>query len=867
MAPSLSIFSRRKNSDGDRTATPKSPERSTPRSPAPSYSIPTVTTTRFRSRSNDSPGPASPKHLPRLQTSPTPQEPSSSLRRTPSSVSTSSHHGHQRSVSSSSNYVAFPPSPHPGRQIYQPAPQRTQRFQHYSHTSDNASVSMLPTPVETPVTPAVATPTSARPGENARKRAFRFPPSNNALPISPPLSPESPLVFGYSPMEAGNNSLGMSPIFPMRNHANTPSMDSTESQVGPTPYRSRHGAAAAVGGGVGAGGGADQWQSDSLLLLLNRIRELERELETETSHHSTRIAALRQSHVDVVAALKEGHAADRDALRKATAPGWSLLAIEGKEKELELLRSNNDMLNLRLEDMEELLQERDRQLEWLKDKLRDGAECVEVDKVLAEEQRQRLQLQKRSKEEIGLGMQGVEEEGGEGEVEKRRRCELAGKLSTVEARRNIERLEYESHLETMRRERETLEAKLRDANEELEKRRVVVPLTHLHRSGNDDLVAMVKTLNARLTEEKKKNQYLEATMAQITEDAWFTVSDSKHDIQKLKNAAEDRDAHIAGLNREFAIVKRERNEFEEAWKTLCKENAALQQATEDRSERIKDLEEESGALRDTLEHTRAQLASLQQQQQQQQTFEIPIKLATSSSSSSSSSRSISPPAASDSPATNLSDVVAQLKRDTKLYRNDIRAYKRDVKRRDATILQLQAQLCATPNLTLLSEFPVPPLPRLSDNTGTVQQQQQQQLKDENGALKAQLAERDGLARQQTLLLNDMEEKVKRLRREKELFEIETLQQFRRMQNSFVVLERRAMEVAEVNANGDAGNGNGNGALGGKGRVGLGVGVGLGVDADGDELPPLPPPPPPPPKSPGGPMTPGREEERGEVFVW
>jgi len=199
MAPSLSIFSRRKNSDGDRTATPKSPERSTLKSPAPSLSTPpAVTTTRFRSRSNDSPGPASPKHLPRLQTSPTVQEPAVSLRRTPSSASTSSRQGHQRCASSQSNYVPFPPSPLMGRQLYQPAPLRTQRFQHYSH-NDNMPLPMLPTPVETPVTPAGATPTSARPGENVRKRAFRFPPTNT-LPISPPLSPETP-------MEAGNNSL------------------------------------------------------------------------------------------------------------------------------------------------------------------------------------------------------------------------------------------------------------------------------------------------------------------------------------------------------------------------------------------------------------------------------------------------------------------------------------------------------------------------------------------------------------------------------------------------------------------------------------------------------------------------------------
>jgi len=108
------------------------------------------------------------------------------------------------------------------------------------------------------------------------------------------------------------------------------------------------------------------------------------------------------------------------------------------------------------------------------------------------------------------------------------------------------------------------------------------------------------------------------------------------------------------------------------------------------------------------------------------------------------------------------------------------------------------------------------------------------------------------------VMQDLEEKVKRLRREKELFELESLQHFRRMRQKFVLLEQRAAEVAEVRLGNIPEPGWG-WHRNGSGKCGNG-GVGMGIDLG--ELPP-----PPPPKSPGGPMTPGREEEKGEVFVW
>jgi hypothetical protein len=110
------------------------------------------------------------------------------------------------------------PSPPPQQKIYQPAPIRTHRFRHHqpqlSISSEFENISLVvpgsnsepPTPVITGLTPTSApvsavTPTSAPISavEPARKREFRFP-----LPISPPLSPESPTVAqGYSPMEVG----------------------------------------------------------------------------------------------------------------------------------------------------------------------------------------------------------------------------------------------------------------------------------------------------------------------------------------------------------------------------------------------------------------------------------------------------------------------------------------------------------------------------------------------------------------------------------------------------------------------------------------------------------------------------------------
>lgn len=499
------------------------------------------------------------------------------------------------------------------------------------------------------------------------------------------------MVNGYSPMDSGpaGNSLGMSPIFPSASHAATPNMDASDA-----PHDA----------------------------LLQRIRELEaknRELEADTTAHGTRITALRQSHLAVVESLKEAHAVELSTLRNST--HWPMV-VEGKEKELELLRSNSDTLVARLTLLEQLLKERDQQVEWMRERLRterkpeatvESSAKENLESLLAEERRHREHILQKSKEDMAFVVQ----------EEEKRRAELnwlfGEKIENVEALRRSERQELESQLETLRREKEAAEQRAQDLAEKLS---LGSPMPQ---TGTDELMAMVKTLNTRLAEGKKKNKALEATMAQITEEAWFNVSDSKHSIQKLKNELEDKDAALAHLEREHAIAKKERAEYEDAWKRVCAENSLLQESVEDRDERIRDLEEESSALRSELE---------QQQQQNDVHEDILVKLVESSSSRE-TSRSPTNEETAD-----LQELIEKLRRDIKLYRSDIRAYKRDVKTRDRAITELQSQLSSPTEKSLLQGFPAPPR--------------------ENEALPA-------LVKQQAKAIMELEEKVARLTLEKE----------------------------------------------------------------------------------------------------
>lgn len=99
----------------------------------------------------------------------------------------------------SNDYLHYTQQPVP--KIHQPSPVRAVRplQQHcpqLSYTSDSVSipgVSMPPTPITSAITPT--------------KKPFRFPATaaGDRLPISPPVSPESPMVYSYGPMDAGGS--------------------------------------------------------------------------------------------------------------------------------------------------------------------------------------------------------------------------------------------------------------------------------------------------------------------------------------------------------------------------------------------------------------------------------------------------------------------------------------------------------------------------------------------------------------------------------------------------------------------------------------------------------------------------------------
>jgi hypothetical protein len=437
----------------------------------------------------------------------------------------------------------------------------------------------------------------------------------------------------------------------------------------------------------------------------------------------------------------------------------------------------------------------------------------EYERSLAEERKQRMELRQKSKEDLDYVIQ----------EEQKRRAELnwvyQQKIEKLQILRKSERSEYDTQLEKLRTEKEATEQKIKELSDELENRRM---LGVTQRSGNEELVAMVKKINNRLAEEKNKNKRLESTMSQITEEAWVNVSQSKHEVQKLKNNIEDKDTQISNLEFELSVTKREKIEFEEAWRLVQKENDVLTQSPVGKDQPIEGLEtdkrrsDDSGSGPSQISETRQQSNDIHE--------EILKKL------SGESFISQSPiPGDQEEASTNpvaLLEVVQNLKRDVKLYRSDIRAYKKDVKARDKTIQEQQARLIAkskeieklheTLDSDLLRGFPQPPvssLPPPVANTSSTSNSDATnladsvitQIRDENEKLRKQLKacitnyrkaydenqslqdKHETVSGQQTILLTELENKVTKLRKEKELAENAAAKQIKQMQRSFLQL--------------------------------------------------------------------------------
>ncbi|CCX30004.1 Similar to hypothetical protein [Tuber melanosporum Mel28]; acc. no. XP_002839453 [Pyronema omphalodes CBS 100304] len=641
-----------------------------------------------------------------------------------------------------------PTAPGPTVQkIYAPAPLRTHHFRHQPSLSISSELSdIVPPPISkrqsnseppTPITGAGVSPTSP----TARKREFRFP-----LPISPPLSPET---FGVVVGKSGGAIEEQAPT-------PQPVPKSTFTTFPPRSFSSMD---------THVDHRDDQIHSSTTKQLLARVQDLEarnRELISEATLHSSRIQALRVSHGQLIDSMKESHAIEVDALRKQEWPA----VVKGKEKELELLRNNNDGFKNRIQVLEARVRERDEEVNWMKEKL------------------EKLERGGEEQEVAGMDMP-----------------EISRKL-----------------VDEMRR-RKTAE------------------------QSAEDLMDMVTKITGRLAEEKTKNAALESNMSRITEDSWLRVSNSKHEIQKLRHSLEDREELLENLQVEMNVVKRERAEYREAWEREQTEHSSCQQTIEDREERIRDLEFESGDLRDRLELSQTQLEQLQKQSDVHE--DILVKLVESSSSSSRCShrdeRAATPSV--DENTEELRATIEKLQHDIKLYRSDIRAYRRDVKTRDKTIQELQSQLSTpvTPR-TIPEDFPAPP----------------SRLKEENDSLRRELENGIAVTKQQALMMKDMEAKMKALRREKEQMEAWQLRQLK---------SRMEQQPQKPTGEGYIIIGNGGEDAVRSRRTPSGRRQKEVVDLD---IPPPNsplPPPPPPRKDSVGPRTPGDDENEGETFVW
>jgi chromosome segregation ATPase len=479
------------------------------------------------------------------------------------------------------------------------------------------------------------------------------------------------------------------------------------------------------------------------------MRELElknRELEAEASQHLGRISALRQSHAAVLNSLREEQALDAEEAKRQEAELLDVIA--GKEKELEEVRTVRDSavielegLRLRVRELEGskvfgnmepcelerkvveevgLRTELEDKVESLK-RMADQARRVtkrEFERAIAGEKKQCAQAVKQVKEE----MESVVQE------EEKRRAELSWlcreKLEKLELLQQKERREFDAELEKIRLEKEEVEKKLEEVSQGVEDRWNSV-ITQ--RTGHEELVAMVQKIAGHLAEEKKKNKRLENSMAKVTEDAWYNVSDSKHEIQKLRNEVEDKNTQVTTLKSDHAVLRKERTEFQQAWNTAEAENTALIEEAENRKLRVEDLEI-------ALDSAQRQLDELRVQSDVHD--DLLAKLSETSSGSDDTNQ------------------VADLKRDIKLYRSDIRAYRRDLKKRDQLIAVLQ-------NQDDISGFHTPPAA-------------------ESEQLKRKME-------QQQLVLNELEEQVEKLKKEKDEVEENARKQLKKMQQNMLKL--------------------------------------------------------------------------------
>lgn len=590
-----------------------------------------------------------------------------------------------------------------------------------------------------------------------------------------------------------------------------------------------------------------------------RLQEAEAanaELAAELSQHTARINALHSSHSARVASLEEAHAQELASVRRAMS-----------SPSLHHQHPHQTESAARIRELEELLQEQTRLRETAETELvqerrkRDEAyRSLDHAWLSASQQRDALAHSPPSSSSAA----SPTSPGGAADLH----ALYSAQIQKLEHARSSEAEAHRIQLGELRRSKERVEARVAELADEMARRNTAV-LTQ--RSGNEELVAMVRKINARLAEEKRRNRQLEASVTAVSEDSIANVTAAKLDTARLRSALDDADEAHARVEAELRATQRERAMFEVAWTQAQAEAARIAASLADRDERIHDLEDESGELRDALEQARAK-------------EELYAELA---------STTTSPITAPAPPPPQEDPKIKELQRDISLYKQDIKLYLKDVRKRDHeiaslrnTIATLESRLAERESEAshlresldgrVIASFPSPKSAQMhfpnpssttivgghSSNPSTSSRASDDnaltELKDESSRLRA-------ANEQLSALLRDSTSQLARAKKERDAQAAQAQRQLRRMQQGFLHLSQQVAGQQRVptpstvqrgleSSSGKTGKSLSMG-MGGMGGMGMGMGGmgGMGKTEKGktertsggraetkiDPLPPLP----------------------------
>lgn len=655
--------------------------------------------------------------------------------------------------------------------------------------------------------------------------------SHSMYPASPPLSPEGPLV------STGDSSAhGM-------HYSSDVCLVTDPRRFLLNPQRGNHTDTHCLGLGVSDCDGENQ---PSHLSTAQTIPMSETKVAREAC--SQELAALTfEFEPQAFEVTQRPHPEDQKQSRYRE---FELIdAVKGKERELEFLRSNSHSYREQIAAMEQVLAQKDREVENAQIRIHELGQhqtrnrdppkmemgVADMGRRLMEEIRRRERAEKLlaetiSKAESNMQAVLIHEEGKKAEVraveerirsdmqqksrddletilgeEEKRRADLnwlfGEKIEKIEHLRREDQEEFHKRMTELKGYKERLERQIKDNAQEIGQNQQSV---RMQKEANEELIEMTRKINTRLGEEKKKNRKLEEKINQITMDALNNVSGANREVVMLKNVIEDKDTDIKFFETELAAIRKEKKAMEEGCNGLETELEAVQKTLFDRSERVRDLEQENMGATEKLEAYRKELDELKHADVAEQRTEIP----------------------------EVGDMakLVELQDDIELYKKDVRVYRKDVKKRDKQIKDLKRSVAELGSLleskTLETnvlqdaldvfvsshEGSLSPTDSSGSESTTPFREEIMALKQKTRMYekeyRAMYEDHEVLKRkhnlfvsQQAMIITEIDKKLARVRKEKDAVEATAARQLKKMQHGFLQLSQTAVvgQLAGVGA--------------------------------------------------------------------